>query len=94
MSPIVAVLTWPPQVRAARRVAQGRAKPVDWLVQDLYGLGEDEGGQEFRNDEADDSEDEREELRRQVCCCLHLAFMLTPHPSVSQSNAGHAVCQG
>jgi hypothetical protein len=48
-------------------VAQGRAKPVDWLVQDLYGLGEDEGGQEFRNDEADDSEDEREELRRQVC---------------------------
>jgi len=48
-------------------VAQGRAKPVDWLVQDLYGLGEDEGGQEFRNDQADDSEDEREELRRQVC---------------------------
>jgi hypothetical protein len=47
-------------------VAQGRAKPVDWLVQDLYGLGEDEGGQEFRNDEADDSEEEREELRRQV----------------------------
>lgn len=55
------------QVRAARRVAQGRAKPVDWLVQDLYGLGEDDGGQEFRNDEADDSEEEREELRRQVC---------------------------
>lgn len=54
------------QVRAARRVAQGRAKPVDWLVQDLYGLGEDEGGQEFRNDEADNSEEEREELRRQV----------------------------
>ena len=47
-------------------MAQGRAKPVDWLVQDLYGLGEDEGGQEFRNDEADDSEEEREELRRQV----------------------------
>jgi hypothetical protein len=47
-------------------VAQGRAKPVDWLVQDLYGLGEDDGGQEFRNDEADDSDEEQEELRRQV----------------------------
>lgn len=61
------------QVRAARRVAQGRAKPVDWLVQDLYGLGEDDGGQEFRNDEANDSEEETEELRRQVrlrwCLC-------------------------
>lgn len=53
-------------MRAARRVAQGRAKPIDWLVQDLYSLGEDEGGQEFRNDQADDSEEEREELRRQV----------------------------
>jgi hypothetical protein len=56
-------------VRAARRIAQGRAKPVDWLVQDLYGLGDEagEGGAEFRrNDDADDSEEEREELRRQA----------------------------
>eukprot|EP00878_Enallax_costatus_P024071 GHUV01025659.1.p1 GENE.GHUV01025659.1~~GHUV01025659.1.p1 ORF type:complete len:639 (+),score=216.86 GHUV01025659.1:228-2144(+) len=56
------------QVRAARRLAQGRAKPVDWLVQDLYGIAEDEDAAEEarRNDEAADSEEEREQLRLQV----------------------------
>lgn len=56
------------QVRAARRLAQGRAKPVDWLVQDLYGIAEDEDAAEEarRNDAAADSEEEREQLRRQV----------------------------
>ncbi|KAF8073139.1 hypothetical protein HT031_000800 [Scenedesmus sp. PABB004] len=56
------------QVRASRRIAQGRAKPIDWLVQDLYGVGADEeaAAQARRNDEAEESEEEREELRRQV----------------------------
>jgi hypothetical protein len=53
------------QVRAARRLAQGRAKPIDWLVCDLYGLQQDEE-HEGANDDADDSEEERENLRRQV----------------------------
>ncbi|KAF6257507.1 cactus-binding C-terminus of cactin protein-domain-containing protein [Scenedesmus sp. NREL 46B-D3] len=53
------------QVRAARRLAQARAKPVDWLVCDLYGLQQDEE-HEGHNDDADDSEEEREQLRRQV----------------------------
>jgi hypothetical protein len=53
------------QVRAARRLAQGRAKPIDWLVCDLYGLQQEED-HEGHNDDADDSEEEREHLRRQV----------------------------
>ncbi|WIA29550.1 hypothetical protein OEZ86_012045 [Tetradesmus obliquus] len=53
------------QVRAARRLAQGRAKPIDWLVCDLYGLQAEEE-HEGHNDEADDSDEEREHLRRQV----------------------------
>lgn len=55
-------------MRAARRIAQGRAKPVDWLVQDLYGMGEDEDAAAAarRNDEAAQSDEERESLRRQV----------------------------
>eukprot|EP00775_Hariotina_reticulata_P011120 gene11120-11274_t len=55
------------QVRAARRLAQGRSKPVDWLVQDLYGVGEvDNDAVGRQNDDDEDSEEEREQLRRQV----------------------------
>lgn len=60
------------QVRAARRLAQGRAKPIDWLVADLYGLGVDEDT-DAQNDDAEDSEEEREKLRRQVGVACYYA---------------------
>lgn len=62
------------QVRAARRLAQGRAKPIDWLVCDLYGLQAEEE-HEGHNDEADDSDEEREHLRRQVRRCSNAVML-------------------
>lgn len=85
-------------MRAARRLAQGRAKPIDWLVADLYGVDANEDASRI-NDDANNSEDEREELRRQVrrhtctcctvqaCVCAHTHLHMLMQQAVSDTCA-------
>ena len=46
------------QVRCDRRLAQGRARPIDYVAKGLYNLKGRAGGKEDMDDDDDDEEDE------------------------------------